>query len=364
MALSVFDPLQYAGQLADKITRFKAAFAEAGLALPEPEVFPSPPLHYRLRAEFRIWHHAGRLDYAMFDPAAPKTPVFIDVFPAAALAICERMPRLRERLHSEPVLARKLFRADFHTTLSGDTLLSLLYHRPLDDAWDVAARALAADLGVQLLGRSRGQKRVIGRDWVLEEFEVDGRLLRYQQIEGSFSQPNGEVNRQMLAWARARVASLGGDLLELYCGNGNFTIALAPLFDRVLATEVSKASVRAAHWNLDANQVDNVALVRMSSDEISDALGGGRSYRRLQGIELGDYRFSTLFVDPPRSGLDAATRSLASGFAHVLYVSCNPHSLIADLAALRQTHRIRAAAVFDQFPYTAHLECGVLLGRH
>lgn len=363
MALPVIDPAHYAAQLADKTARFKARFAAAGLALPALEVFASPPLHYRLRAEFRIWHHGGRLDYAMFDPAQPKSPVFIDDFPAAAEAICVRMPRLRARLHAEPVLARRLFRVDFHSTLCGDTLLSLIYHRALDDAWEAAAAALAAELDVQLLGRSRGQKRVIGRDWVLEEFEVDGRLLRYQQIEGSFSQPNGEVNRCMLAWARARAAGLGGDLLELYCGNGNFTIALAPLFGRVLATEVSKASVRAAHFNLDANDVDNVVLVRMASDEISDALGGGRVYRRMQGIEIGDYRFSTLFVDPPRSGLDAPTRALAAGFEHLLYVSCNPDSLLADLAVLQKTHRIVAAAVFDQFPYTAHLECGVALAR-
>lgn len=363
MALPAIDPARYAEQLADKTARFRAAFAAAGIALPAPEVFASPPLHYRLRAEFRIWHHGGRLDYAMFDPDEPRTPVFIDDFPVAAQAICELMPRLRDRLQADAVLAEKLFQVDFHTTLSGDTLICLIYHRPLDEAWEAAATALAAELGVQLIGRSRGQKRVIGRDWVLEEFELDGRTLRYQHVEGSFSQPNGEVNRKMLAWARARAAGLGGDLLELYCGNGNFSIALAPLFARVLATEVSKASVRAAHYNLDANGTDNVALVRMSSDEISDALAGGRVYRRMAGIELADYRFSTLFVDPPRSGLDAPTRALAAGFAHVLYISCNPHSLLTDLVELHQTHYIQAAAVFDQFPYTAHLECGVLLAR-
>jgi hypothetical protein len=59
-------------------------------------------------------------------------------------------------------------------------------------------------MDMQLIGRSRKQKIVIGQDWLLEEFELDGRPLRYQQIEGSFTQPNGGVNRQMLGWACAR----------------------------------------------------------------------------------------------------------------------------------------------------------------
>lgn len=196
-----------------------------------------------------------------------------------------------------------------------------------------------------------------------EELEVDGRRLRYRQHEGAFSQPNGGVNRQMLGWARAQAAPLGGDLLELYCGNGNFTVALAPLFGRVLATEVSKSSVQAAGHNLADNAVANVALARMSSDEISAALAGRESFTRLKDIDLDAFRFSTLFVDPPRSGLDPATLELARGFEHILYISCNPETLRDNVAALQATHAIAAAAAFDQFPYTHHLECGLLLRR-
>jgi tRNA (uracil-5-)-methyltransferase len=252
---------------------------------------------------------------------------------------------------------------NFLATLSGELMVTLIYHRPLGPDWEAAARALAADLQVQMIGRSRGQKVVLDRDWLLEEFEVDGRRLGYQQIEGSFTQPNGAVNRLMLGWACTRAAGLGGDLLELYCGNGNFTMALAPLFGRVLATEVNKSSVRAAHYNLTANRIDNVALVRASSQEISDVLAGRDELKRMRDIDLADYRFSTLFVDPPRSGLDGTTLEFAAGFEHILYISCNPQSLHENLAALHASHSVHAAAVFDQFPYTHHLECGLLLTR-
>ena len=140
-------------------------------------------------------------------------------------------------------------------------------------------------------------------------------------------------------------------------------VQLAPLFGRVLATEMSKTSVHAAEWSLQANGIANVTMVRMSSDEISDALAGVRPFRRLRDIDLGAYAFSTLFVDPPRGGLDAATIALARGFRNVLYISCNPDTLRDNVAALSATHRIARAAAFDQFPYTHHLECGLLLQR-
>lgn len=361
MPLPSFNTTEYPGQLAEKVSQFKQAFAP--FALPEPSIFASAPRHYRMRAEFRMWHQDDRIDYAMFDPAEPKQPVIIEEFAAADSAICAMMPRLRERLQASAALKHRLFQVNFLATLSGEMLITLIYHRPLDVAWEAAAQELINDLNVLLIGRSRKQKIVLGRDWVLEQFELNERQLSYQQIEGSFSQPNAGVNRQMLAWACQQATDLGGDLVELYCGNGNFTVALAPLFRRVLATEVSKSSVAAANYNLAANHIDNVTLVRMSSDEISEALARDRPFERMKHIDLDNYSFSTLFVDPPRSGLDAVTLALAGTFQHILYISCNPQTLQENVSALQTTHRIATAAVFDQFPYTHHLECGLLLTR-
>ncbi len=360
MSLPAIDPAQYENQLAAKVDRYQADFAP--FDLPEPEIFRSPPRNYRLRAEFRLWHHGDELDYAMFDPET-RQPVLMSDFPVAHISICRLMPRLRRALLANETLRRRVFAVEFLATLSGEMLVTLIYHRKLDADWEVAARELASELSIRLIGRSRGQKIVLDRDWVLESFELNGRTLGYKQLEGSFSQPNGEVNRQMLAWACAQAAKLGGDLLELYCGNGNFTIALAPYFEKVLATELSKSSVQAAQYNLLANEIANTAVVRMSSDEISAALVEGASFERLKDIDLASYRFSTLLVDPPRAGLDPTTLALARSFDNILYISCNPETLRDNLAALAETHQIAAAAAFDQFPYTHHLECGLLLRR-
>lgn len=361
MPLKHILPAEYQTQLEAKIAQFKQDFAAFWVG--DLAVFESTPLHYRMRAEFRIYREEGKLGYAMFAPENPKKPVVIEDFPVATQSVFELMPRLLEKLQVSNTLKDRLFQVDFLATLSGEMLVTLIYRQPLGERWEAAARDLAAELNIQLIGRSRGQKVVLDRDWVLESFELNGRQLRYKQIEGAFSQPNAQVNRQMLAWACQQAEGLGGDLLELYCGNGNFSVALAPYFEKVMATEVAKPSVQAAQYNLDANQLQNVSVAQLPSEDIRAALDGTQVFKRLAGIDLTQYKFSTLFVDPPRSGLDAETLALAAGFDNILYISCNPQTLLENITALSATHEVKAAAVFDQFPYTHHLESGVLLKR-
>lgn len=75
------------------------------------------------------------------------------------------------------------------------------------------------------------------------------------------------------------------------------------------------------------------------------------------------FNFRTVFVDPPRSGLDATTLEALQLFPEVMYISCNPESLKRDLTVLSNTHVVQASAFFDQFPWSPHIESGVLLER-
>ncbi len=77
------------------------------------------------------------------------------------------------------------------------------------------------------------------------------------------------MNVQMLEWALKATEGSKGDLLELYCGNGNFSLALARNFERVLATEIAKPSVAAAQYNIAANHIDNVQIIRMAAEEFT-----------------------------------------------------------------------------------------------
>jgi len=358
--LQPVNPDEYHTQLTQKIRQLREDFQT--LQLPDIEVHESPPIHYRMRAEFRIWHEQQRAHYAMNHPGEKNTYIIKD-FPAGSRLINTLIPPLLEAINASEVLSRRLFSAEFLTTLSGDALITLIYHKPLDDEWQTAARDLQTQLGVPVIGRSRKQKIVLQRDSVQETLQVANRDYHYQQMESSFTQPNAEVNQKMLNWALERSRGCGGDLLELYCGNGNFTCVLAQQFERVLATEISKLSVRSAEHNLNANQVDNVSIVRMSSEELTEALNGVRPFRRLRDIDLQGYRFTTVFVDPPRAGLDEGTLRLTQRFDHIIYISCNPETLRENLETLSDTHDINHFAVFDQFPYTQHLECGVFLTK-
>ena len=328
----------------------------------EITVHRSAPLGFRMRAEFRVWHQDGQVFYAMNRPGE-KRPYIIHDFPIGAPLIGKTMPLLLQALNSSAILSRKCFSAEFLTTSSGQVLITLIYHRPLDSEWEAQARALQDRLGLSIIGRSRKQKVVLDKDYVTEQLNIEGRNYSYQQVESGFTQPNAGINCQMLEWSSKQLAGSSDDLLELYCGNGNFTAVLAQHFNQVLATEISKVSVNSALTNFAANQVDNVKVVRMSSEEFTQALNKQRPFRRLADIDLESYKFSTIFVDPPRAGLDSETEKLVSRFDNILYISCNPETLASNLSQITQTHNIESVAVFDQFPWTDHLESGVLLKR-
>jgi len=358
---AVFDPSTYDAQLQGKVARLRELLAPFGA--PEPAVFDSPREHYRLRAEFRLWREDGQRHYAMFAPGEKHKAILIDDFPIASERINQLMPRLKAAWQASEELSNRLFQVEFLTTLAGDAMVTMCYHRPLDEAWEVAARQLAEELGVSLIGRSKGKRLVIGRDYAVEKLDVAGRVFSYRQPEGAFTQPNGAVNQKMLSWAFEAIGDRDDDLLELYCGNGNFTLPLATRVRQVLATEISKTSVNAALSNLDENAVDNVRLVRLSAEELTQALNEVRPFRRLEGIDLKSYAFGTVFVDPPRAGMDPDTCELTRRFERILYISCNPETLAQNIAQLQDTHRIERCALFDQFPYTHHMESGVLLVR-
>jgi tRNA (uracil-5-)-methyltransferase len=346
-------------QLATKIEHLYSLFAD--MPAPPLEVHASPDRHFRQRAEFRVWHEGDQSHFLMF--GADREPLRIERFEPASVRINELMQGLRTELAASPALRSRLFQVEFLDSTAGEALLTLIYHRPLDEQWSTAARAAQTRLGARLVGRSRGQRVPLDDPWVTERFTVDDTVLVYRQPEGCFTQPNAAVNRAMLGWARDACRQCGDDLLELYCGIGNFTVALAPLFRNVLATEIDTTAIAAARHNLLANGIENCTVARLSSVEAAAALARERPFRRLAGFDLDRFAPETLLVDPPRAGLDSRTLAFAAGFRRIVYISCNPLSLHANLLGLGPGFRIERFAAFDQFPYTHHLECGVVLER-
>ena len=126
---------------------------------------------------------------------------------------------------------------------------------------------------------------------------------------------------------------------------------------------MSKQSVELAEMAIKKNNVSNIKIARLSSEEFTNAFVDSMDFRRLyeKNIDLRNYNIGTVFVDPPRAGLDPATCLLLSRFNKIVYISCNPETLARDISMLSKTHKLVRLAAFDQFPYTHHLEAGALL---
>ncbi len=327
------------------------------------EVFFAKDSHYRARAEFKIWHDDEGAHYAM-SRLHEKGAFNVVICPKVITPIEKRMQPLLDAINnSSEVLKKRLFAVEFLATTTDESLITMIYHRKLDEVWEAEAKELEALLNAKIMGRSRKQKVILSEEFVTEQLFIDGQRYLYRHYESGFTQPNPAVNVFMIEWAikQAKRVKHRGDFLESYCGLGNFTLPLSKYFDKVLATEISKRSIYAAKENCVLNGVTNIEFVRLSSEEMTQALNKEREFTRLKEVDLEVYNFSTVLVDPPRAGLDGDTIRLIQNIENIIYISCNPETLARDLVALTKTHKIEECAMFDQFPHTHHVESGVFL---
>lgn len=354
----------YEEQLEFKIQREKDRFKD--LVDCKFDIIKSEESNFRTRAEFRIWKNFDEndkpsLSYAMND--FNKKALEIDSCEIISKSIKELMPKLLEKIQNNKTLSFKIFAVEFLSSIKGDMLVTLIYHKKLDEEWENLAKQVQDELNIKIIGRSRKQKLVLDVDYIEETLNIKNKEYFFEYKEGGFTQPNTNVNIKMIEWVLDNLEDSNEDLCELYCGGGNFTIPLSGKFNKVLATEISKTSINSARRNCELNKTSNIDFIRMSAEEFTEALKEKREFRRLKDIELKSYNFSSIFVDPPRAGLDDLTRNLVSNYEEIIYISCNPETLHRDLEVLSQTHEIKKFALFDQFSYTEHIESGVLLKK-
>jgi 23S rRNA (uracil1939-C5)-methyltransferase len=186
-------------------------------------------------------------------------------------------------------------------------------------------------------------------------YELPEQGLRMTFGPLDFIQVNGEVNRRMIALALQLLAPAATQrVLDLFCGLGNFTLALARHAGEVCGVELEPGMVARARGNAAANGIANakflVADLR-AAREAASGFGG---------------RYDLALLDPPRAGAEAALAPLAAtGAARILYVSCHPATLARDAGILagQLGYRLAAAGVLDMFPGTGHVESVALFER-
>jgi 23S rRNA (uracil1939-C5)-methyltransferase len=223
-------------------------------------------------------------------------------------------------------------------------------------------RGFAVNHGVRIFLQPKGLDSV-------HELDAPGEPLSYrlpkfkvelQFLATDFIQINGAVNEALVSRAVDMLElTPSAQVLDLFCGIGNFTLPLARSAARAVGVEGDAALVARARHNAQLNGLENAEfhvadLARLPADVAQVA-------QTSPWLRKG---YTHVVLDPPRAGAKEVLASVASlEPQRVLYISCHPGSLARDLGVLVNEHgfTLDAAGVLDMFPHTAHFESLALL---
>lgn len=224
--------------------------------------------------------------------------------------------------------------------------------RPLTDADEAIVRGFAEAHGVAIYLQSGGPETARlfhPRDLADPSYRIPefGVTLRFSPTQ--FTQVNAAINRVLVGQAVRLLAPVKGDrVADMFCGVGNFSVAIASRGADVIGFEGLQSLVQRANDNARRNALsERCRFVRTDLFRITPA-------------ELAAHgRMDRMLIDPPRDGAIELVKALSEPApGRIVYVSCNPATLARDAAVLTQVqgYRLTAAGVVNMFPHTAHIE--------
>lgn len=169
----------------------------------------------------------------------------------------------------------------------------------------------------------------------------------------SFYQTNPVQTEAIYHYAVEAVGVSKNDIIfDLYCGIGTISIFMASLAKEVYGVEIVEQAIDMAKENAKLNRIDNIHFIAGDTEEVLTEL-----------IKTKKLKPSVIVVDPPRKGLDENTaHNILSVLPRkVIYISCNPASLVRDLSKLEEKFKIVDLQPFDMFPFTSHVEVVAVL---
>lgn len=365
--------LPYAQELAQKEAAFQARLAAspaAARATLLPSLAAAQPLFWRTSLKLPYARQSGRLVCGFYRPGS-HTIVDLDTCVVQhpqllnlALVTRDLVRRLRVPMYDEVdhtgVLRHLVARVGMGTgeVLAGlvvreagtrgvARLADALLERCARDGLVGVVENVNAERTNVILGRR--SLPLVGRPWLEERAAA----LELRTSLGSFAQ----VNNAQANVLYAEVIQLLGDvrgrrIVDLYAGYGAIGLRLAQGGAVVLAIERSALAVREGN---DAAQRNGLgARIRFVAAPAEAALA-----------ELGTEAVDAVVVDPPRRGLTAevTARLVAMRFPTLVYVSCNPASLVRDVETLSATFTLCRVRLVDLFPRTTHVEAVAVLQR-
>ena len=137
-------------------------------------------------------------------------------------------------------------------------------------------------------------------------------------------------------------------VFDLYCGIGTISLFMAKYAKKVYGIEIVKQAVEDAIENAKINDIHNTEFIAGDVEEVLDDLINNKKI-------IPDI----IMVDPPRRGLDKTSiqNILKIKPKKLIYISCNPATLVRDLAKLEEIYEVKKIKPVDMFPYTSSVEC-------
>ncbi|HEX7557964.1 MAG TPA: 23S rRNA (uracil(1939)-C(5))-methyltransferase RlmD [Usitatibacter sp.] len=347
-------------QVAAKQRVLEDNLARLGKVTPELMLPPvsGPAWRYRTRARLSV-HYVAKKGGVLVGFHERRSSFVADtasceVLPASVSAL---IPGLREMFTSMELRERM---PQIELAVGEDVTIFVLRNLEPIPAGDAAKlRAFADRHGIQWWLQPKGPEtahpfhplEAPALDYRLPEF---GLRLRYRPTE--FTQVNADVNRVLVKRAVDLLDPRPGESVgDLFCGIGNFTLALATRGAKVLGMEGSPGLVARAGENAKLNGLEGLAQF-VAHDLYTDAAG---ALKRLGHVDK-------LLIDPPRDGaLDICKELSADGPSRIVYVSCSPATLARDAGMLVHVkgYRLSKAGVVNMFPHTGHVESIALFER-
>ncbi len=217
------------------------------------------------------------------------------------------------------------------------------------------------DLEFELVGILRTFNDNIADAVNCEELKIlDGRDYYMEKIMGlefkvsafSFFQTNIEAVENLYSYAVDLIDDFSGKVaFDLFCGTGTITQTLAQKAKRAVGVELVEEAVEAAKVNAALNGLDNCEFIAGDVFEV---------------LETVSEKPDVIVVDPPRMGIspNALDKIISYGVDQIVYVSCNPKTLVENLYYLGYYgYKVKVLKPFDNFPNTKHIECVCLLER-
>jgi len=311
---------------------------------------PGPQMQYRQKARLGVKyvHKKGRV-LVGFREKGNAFLADIRQCPILHPSVGQRLMDLSDLIMS--LQARESIPQIEVAVSDSQTALVFRHLEALSEADRAALSAFAQQHQLQIMLQSGGPDTVTPL-WPENPLPLSYTLTAQQvNIEfqpNDFTQVNSEINRAMVNQALQLLdLSDSHQVLDLFCGLGNFTLAMARQCARVTGVEGALSMVVKARENALKNGIENARFFAADlSADISHEPWLNQPYDRI-------------LLDPPRSGAMEMLKHIGKlGAERIVYVSCNPATLARDTYTLvhEYGYTLQQAGVMDMFPHTAHVE--------